>query len=201
MEADHVSLSRESAARGLGPSVPPRRRLDRARTNRDPVPGGGSATVTAGDSYVYGLTLLNGTANPISGVTAGILGSTIILLVAGNDKLVIVKDVVVNDKCDLLMLAAGGSCTFGLKIFTEDEALGAGGLTADYTVSPTVFYNDNNSVSVTLKARLVAPVFVPEPGAWMLLIVGSAAVLLAKAKLVTAGFMGRRRWLLPSGPS
>jgi hypothetical protein len=60
------------------------------------LPGGGSATVTAGNSYVYGLTLLNGTANQISDITAGILGSTTILLVAGNDKLMIVKDAVVT---------------------------------------------------------------------------------------------------------
>ena len=47
-----------------------------------------------------------------------------------------------------------------------------GGLTADYTVTPGVFYNDNDSVETTLKTHIVAPVFVPEPETWVLLIMG-----------------------------
>jgi hypothetical protein len=138
-------------------------------------PGGGAATVTAGDDVTYNLTLTNGTANAISDVDAETAAADIVF-VAGNKKLTVVYATIVNNKCDLLKLAAGGSCTFGVKVATEDEAAGMGGLTADYTVTPGVFDNDNDSVEVTLKTHLVAPVFVPEPGTWILLIIGTAAL-------------------------
>ena len=71
-------------------------------------------------------------------------------------------------------------CTFGLKVVTEDQAPGMGGLTADYTVTPGVFFNANDSVETTLKTHIVAPVFVPEPRTWILLIMGAAMLFLAK---------------------
>jgi hypothetical protein len=73
--------------------------------------GGGAATVTAGDDVTYNLTLTNGTANAITGVDAGTPAPDI-RFVAGNRKLTIVQTTIVNDKCDLLALAAGGTCTF-----------------------------------------------------------------------------------------
>jgi hypothetical protein len=94
--------------------------------------GGGAATVTAGDDVAYNLTLTNGTANAITNVDAE-SGAPDIVFVAGNKKLIVVYATIFNDKCDgLLALAAGGSCTFSVKVATDDEAAG---LTADYTVT------------------------------------------------------------------
>jgi hypothetical protein len=126
-------------------------------------PGGGAATVTAGDDVTYNLTLANGTANAITDVDTGTPAPDI-RFVAGNKKLTIVQTTILNDKCDLPALAAGATCTFGLRVSTDDQAPGMGGLTADYTVTPGVFYNDNDSVETILKTHIVAPVFVPEPG-------------------------------------
>jgi hypothetical protein len=82
-------------------------------TLRPTQPAGGAATVTAGDDITYILTLANGTANPITDVDAGTVPD--IRFVAGNRKLTIVQTTIVNDKCDLLALAAGGTCTFGVR--------------------------------------------------------------------------------------
>jgi len=143
--------------------------------------GGGAATVTAGDDVTYNLTLTNGTANAITGVDAGTPAPDI-RFVAGNRKLTIVQTTIVNDKCDLLALAAGGTCTFGIRISTDDQAPGMGGLTADYTVTPGVFYNDNDSVETTLKTHIVAPVFVPEPETWVLLIIGATTLFVVRRR-------------------
>jgi PEP-CTERM motif len=138
--------------------------------------GGRAATVTAGDDVTYNLTLTNGTANQITGVDAE-TGAPDIRFVAGNKKLIIVYATIFNDKCDgLPALAAGGSCTFSVKVATDDEAAGMGGLSADYTVTWGVFYDPNDIVETTLKTHLVAPVFVPEPGTWVLLIMGATAL-------------------------
>ena len=67
-------------------------------------------------------------------------------------------------------------------VATDDEAAGMGGLTADYTVTWGVFYNANDIVETTLKTHLVAPVFVPEPGTWILLIAGATALFLARQR-------------------
>jgi hypothetical protein len=81
--------------------------------------GGGTATVTAGDDVTYNLTLANGTANAITDVDAETAPD--IRFVAGNRKLTIVQTTIVNDKCGLLALAAGGTCTFGIRFSTEDQ--------------------------------------------------------------------------------
>ena len=141
-------------------------------------PGRDAATVTAGDDVIYNLTLTNGTANPIADVDAESPAADI-WFVAGNRSLTIVYATIVNDKCDLPKLAAGGACAFGVKVVTEDQAPGIGGLTADYTVTPGVFYNDNDSVETTLKTHIVAPVFVPERGTWILLVMGATSLVLA----------------------
>jgi hypothetical protein len=121
-------------------------------------------------------------------------GAADIRFVAGNRKLTIVYATIVNDKCDLLALAAGGTCTFGVKVATEDQAPGMGGLTADYTVTAGVFYNANDSVETTLKTHLVAPVFVPEPGTWILLIMGATPLFLASRRDRTLRAMGEPRY-------
>lgn len=150
-------------------------------TLRPTQPAGGAATVTAGDDITYILTLANGTANPITDVDAGTAPD--IRFVAGNRKLTIVQTTIVNDKCDLLALAAGGTCTFGVRVSTYDQAPGMGGLTADYTVTWGVSYNnDSDSVETTLKTHIVAPVFVPEPRTWILLIMGATPLFLARRR-------------------
>jgi hypothetical protein len=110
--------------------------------------GGGAATVTAGDEVVYNLTLTNGTANAITGVDAE-SGAPDIVFVAGNRKLIVVYATIVNDKCQLLALAAGGMCTFGVKVVTEDQAPGVGGLTADYTVT----WGSSTTTTISSRAR------------------------------------------------
>jgi hypothetical protein len=150
--------------------------------------GTGFAEVTAGDSVTYNFDFTNGTDAPITTVAASTLGNGI-KFDLGNQNLAVVDDKIVNDKCDVPKLGAGGSCTFGLEVLTKDlNPGGGGGNRADWfvTVGGIYFQPDFELVTGRVTTRVFAPSATPEPATWVLMIAGAMMLFVVRRKFQTA---------------
>ena len=120
--------------------------------------------MTAGDSVTYNFDFTNGTDAPITTVAASTLGNGI-KFDLGNQNLAVVDDKIVNDKCNVPKLGAGGSCTFGLEVLTKDlNPGGGGGNRADWfvTVGGIYFQPDFELVTGKVTTRVCS---ISNPGA------------------------------------
>jgi|HubBroStandDraft_4_1064222.scaffolds.fasta_scaffold354705_1 hypothetical protein len=150
--------------------------------------GTGFAEVTAGDSVTYNFDFTNGTDAPITTVAASTLGNGI-KFDLGNQNLAVVDDKIVNDKCNVPKLGAGGSCTFGLEVLTKDlNPGGGGGNRADWfvTVGGIYFQPDFELVTGRVTTRVFAPSATPEPATWVLMIAGAMMLFVVRRKFQTA---------------
>jgi hypothetical protein len=148
--------------------------------------GTGFAEVTAGDSVTYNFDFTNGTDAPITTVAASTLGNGI-KFDLGNQNLAVVDDKIVNGKCNVPKLGAGGSCTFGLEVLTKDLNPG-GGNRADWfvTVGGIYFQPDFELVTGRVTTRVFAPSATPEPATWALMIAGAMMLFVVRRKFQTA---------------
>ena len=150
--------------------------------------GTGFAEVTAGDSVTYDFDFTNGTDAPITNVSAVKLG-TGIQFDAGNQNLAVIDDKIVNDKCGVPKLGAGGSCAFGLEVLTKNlNPGGGGGDHADWfvTVGGIYFQPDFETVTGRVTTRVFAPSATPEPATWVLMIAGAMMLFVVRRKFQTA---------------